>query len=155
MKNDLITTFFSTTYTLSQARVRLRLLRDYLMNYFFKNDKSAPKDPWLAQLGDDFYNEFSANNTYQKLQKIERAIAATDPLVLSVAFAMPDWEVDKLGLWFRQNVGGLVLYDIRFDPNLIAGCSLSWHGVFKDYSLRALINQQKDKIFADLKSFKK
>ncbi len=155
MNNNLISTFFQTTYSLQQAKTRLRLLRAYLLKSFFQESQTPDTDPWLLSLGQAFYKEFTRDNVYQKLRSIEETIVKTKPLVLYLSFDIPDSEVDKLGTWFRQNSQSNIFFDIRFDPNLLGGCAMSWHGVYKDYSLRSRIEMNKDKILGNIKSLTK
>lgn len=166
MNNSITKTFFKTTYSVSQARARLRLLRDYLIDYLFAppNDNlltsqvkdvrpaGSDKDPWLKSLGEEFYNEFSHENVYQKLKVLEETISDSEPLVMYMAFDMPDDEINKLGPWMRKNIMEDILFDIKIDPTLMGGCAFSWHGIFKDYSLRAKVAQNHDKILANIKS---
>ena len=158
--SNFIKIFFSSTYSLQQAKARLRLLRAYLMRSFYQErnieqNEMQEIDPWLLSLGQDFYKEFTRDTVYKKLRAIEDALAKTTPLVLYIAFDIPEEEVNNLGLWFRQNSQSNILFDIRHDPNLIAGCSLVWHGVYKDYSVRSRIEMNKQKILGNIKSLTK
>ncbi len=155
MDNILIETFLSTTYSLQQAKARLRSLRAYLLRSFYQENQTPETDPWILSLGQEFFKEFTRDTVYKKLRAIEDAIIKTQPLILYIAFDIPDTEVDKLGLWFRQNCQSNIIFDLRHDPNLIAGCAFAWHGVYKDYSVRASIELNKDKILGNLKSFTK
>lgn len=149
----LVQTFFSTTYSISQARVRLRLIRDYMLNHFFKNDKSIIQDPWLISLGDSFYQGFSENNVYENLKTIEQEIESLEPLVIYLTFDMPEAEINRLGVWLRENIKTNLVFDIKIDPALIAGAAFSWRGRYKDYSLKASIEDKKERIVKNIKSY--
>ena len=155
MENNLITIFFQTTYSLQQAKARLRLLRAYLMRSFYQQNQTPENDPWLLSLGDTFYKEFTRDTVYKKLRVIEDEVLKIQPLALYIAFDIPEEEVNNLGLWFRKNCTSPILFDIRHDPNLIGGCSFVWHGVYKDYSVRSTIELNKDKILGNIKSLTK
>lgn len=155
MTNDLITTFFANTYSLQQAKARLRLLRTYLLRSFYEQNQTPETDPWLLSLGDDFYKKFTRDTVYKNLRAIEEAVVKIQPLIFYIAFDIPEEEVNNLGLWFRKNCQSNIIFDIRHDPNLIGGCAMSWHGVYKDYSVRSRIELNKDKILGNIKSLTK
>lgn len=159
MNNDLVATFLSTTYSMRQARARLRSLRDYLISSIYQPRTNQPpsgdQDPWLLSLGNSFFEGFNEENVYQHLQFLETAIKNITPLILYLAFDMPDTEVNKMGLWLRTNIKNDLVFETKIDPNIIAGCAMSWKGMYKDYSLRARIDENKDKILINLKNFSK
>lgn len=152
MTNELVQAFFAQTYTLSQARSRLRLLRAYLIGYFYQNEKQKQKDSWLASLGENFYKQFSRDNVYQKLRTLEDTINATEPLILYITFDMPEDEVNKLGVWIRANIKSGLVFDTKIDQHLIAGAAISWKGRYRDFSLKARIEDRRERILKILKT---
>ncbi len=177
MDTDLTKSFFKTTYSLQQARARLRMLREYIIDYFFsspakggmtpesdsgrgQNDGSRLRsnnirDPWLKSLGEEFYKEFTKENVYQKLKELEDALVATEPLVVYMAFDMPDEELNKLGPWLRKNILEDMVFDTKIDQTLIGGCAFSWHGILKDYSLKSRLAQNHEEIMANIRNITK
>ncbi len=159
MENDLTTTFFSTTYSIQQARSRIRLLRTHLLTYFFQGaDTEKPsltktEDPWLSSLDETFYKQFSSQNVYQKIKELESTIASLKPLIIYLAFDIPEEEINKIGIWIRENLQSGVLFDIRTDQNRIGGCAFSRIAKYKDYSVRARIETKRDTVLSTLKSF--
>ena len=67
---------------------------------------------------------------------------------------IPDETIPELGQKIRATFG-TVLFELRFDPDLIGGCALVWKGVYKDYSLRAKIAEKHKEILEGFKSFLK
>lgn len=160
MQNQLVDTFLASTYSLSQVRSNLSILKNYLLNQFFNSklqgDGINPEDiNWLKSLGTDFYKNFNKTNVYEQLEAIEKEIKKIPPLIIYIPFDMPDEEKIKLGIWLRTNISPTIIYDLRFDSNLIAGCALSSRGIYKDYSLKDNIDKRRDEVISSMKSFLK
>lgn len=158
MEQALLKTFLSQTYSLQQARRRLRLLKNVLESKLFKSGDTsgmeinpADKD-WLNSSGEDFFKQFHNQDVYQLLSQLEQAVIAIPPLTIFIAFDLPEEEVTRLGIWLRQN-SSIQLFEIKLNPDLIAGCALSLKGVYKDYSLKDKIDQNKAAILESLKSY--
>ncbi len=160
MSNALLGIFLANTYSTYQARTRLLVLKQHLETRFF-NKAQGSQDPanitWLQSLGEDFFHEINQMNAYQVLGNLEKEIKKMSTLTLFIAFSMPDEEVNRLGVWLRMVMitRPNLLLEIKIDPNLLAGCALSWKGIYRDYSLRQRIETNKEKIIANLKNYLK
>ena len=166
MQNNILSLFLNQTYYKSQITRRLKVLKGFLENKFFNSPKHevSPEDTaWLQSLGEDFYNSeavsssayknFTKLNVYQILAKLEKDIKELQTLTVYVPFEMPDAEKDKLGAYLRANFKKDLIFEIKLDPELIGGTALTWKGVYKDYSLRARIDQNNEAILASLNTF--
>ena len=159
--NQLLTTFLAATYSLPQARSRLVTLKNYLLGQFFnyKMDSNHPLGPeemaWLNQLGNDFYKNFNKINMYQVLASLEKEIKKIQPVIIYLPFEMPLSDRKQLGIWLRANISPTTIFDLKFDPNLIAGCALSNRGTYKDYSLRDKIDKRRAEVISSMKGFLK
>jgi len=174
-----IPVFLKDTYTKNQAIRRLRLLTDVLNYKFF--DQGNPEDlksllvkfkenflknsvnprnfeadfDFLTTLGEGFLKVYLPSHVNLQLKTLESGIDKTRTIIMYVPFELPEGENIKLGLWFKQNFGPTTLYDLIFDPTLIGGCALSSNGVFKDYSLKQKIAEQRSRILEVLSTLKK
>ncbi len=146
-----------SSFTLSQLRHKVRILKEYLSHQIFAGTEAAPQfEPsdvsWLNSLGRSFLSQFNKDNIDQVFEKTESYLNTLKPLIIYIAFAPTD-ELDyQIGLFLRKNFRNMQIFEIRVDPNLIAGCALSFNGVYKDYSFRVMIESKREEI---LKSFKK
>lgn len=157
--DELINKILENTFTLNKLKSRLPLLKEFLTATFFssadqfKKDLTAADLAWLDSLGSDFYHSFDKNNLTQTLAQIETYLSSIKPLVLYLPIIIPSAELTRLGQKLRSEYGKNFLYELKFDPNLIAGCALVWNGVYKDYSLRSGIEAKKTEILSSFKQF--
>lgn len=169
-----ISSLLSKTYTKNQALATLRLIREFLNYLFFDLQlssepsgridqflKSQNLDPLasqeakiLSQLGDDFYKTFSPKNLTTQFKMMEDALSSIQEVIVHLPFEMPEEEVERLGEWFKKNLGEESLFNLNLDPSLIGGAALSYKGVYRDYSLKQKIAENKVKIIQMLVSFK-
>ncbi|MDO8618932.1 MAG: hypothetical protein Q7R49_03210 [Candidatus Daviesbacteria bacterium] len=155
MDNNILLKFLERNYYRGQINGRLNVLKNYLQKQFFNSPQSQTStedSEWLKSLGEDFFKNFTTLNVYQVLSKLEKDIKLLQTLTIYVPFEMPDGEKDKLGLWLRGNFKKDLIFEIKLDPALIGGTALSWKGIYRDYSLRAKIDQNHEAILSSLKT---
>lgn len=172
--DQVISSLLSKTYTKNQALTTIRLIREFLNYLFFdlqlSTEPSARIDQFLKsqsldpdtskeakilyQLGDDFYKAFNPKNLTAQLKIVEEVISSIQEVIVHLPFEMPDEEVERMGVWFKKNLGIESLFNLNLDPSLIGGTALSYKGVYKDYSLKQIVAENKVKVIQMLVSFK-
>ncbi len=159
MEQPILDIILKDTYSLSQLKHRLRILKSNLLKTFFGGESQdlslATQDlNWLKSLPESFYQKFTKDNIYQILSDLEKEIPNLPTLTVYLTFEPDDATLAQLGSVARKTFSSpsLVL-DIKLDLNLIAGAALVWKGVYKDYSLRAKIESKKLEIFEGFKKF--
>ena len=157
--NDILNIILQNTYTQTQLKHRVRTLKAYLEKALFTTDRNL-KDAsqsdlnWLNSLPDTFYKNFNRENIYQIFTKIEPEIEKLPTLTLYLAFEPNEQAISYLGPMVRKIFEDpTLLTSIKVDPSLIAGCGLSFNGMYKDYSLRAKIEEKKEQIMENFKQF--
>lgn len=145
------------TFNSTQLKRRLLILKSQLLLKFFggeqKEVSTQADSDWLKSLPGDFLNNFSKDNVYKIFEDLEKTIIGLKPLTLYLTFEPDDNSTVLIGTYARKAFNNpLLLLDIKYDPNLIAGAALVWKGVYRDYSLRSRIDERK---LAILDSFKK
>ncbi|MBI2039902.1 hypothetical protein HYT18_02420 [Candidatus Microgenomates bacterium] len=156
MSETILNTILKDTYTLTLLKHRLRVLKNYLLNQLFTASKVSlnPEDlTWLNSLGPAFYQQFNKDNVEEIFSRLEAEIKKEQLLYLYLPFVAGNQVVSQIGGQIRHIFEKVVLFEIRFDPSLIAGCAISWKGVYRDYSLRAKIDQRKGEILQSFKKF--
>lgn len=158
MDQEIITTILADTFSLTQFKTRVRLLKASLLKAFFggENEGLAPYPHdlnWLKALPDSFYQKFTKDNMYQIFTTIEQEVAKLPVLTIYLTFETDNATISSIGTFARKMFGPTIMLDLKFDPNLIAGTALAWKGVYKDYSLRAKIESNKDEILQNFKKF--
>ncbi len=177
---ELTKTLLATTYTKAQSLRRLRLIQDFLnfwvftphdqaestqkISEFIANETNiTPADQqWALQFFTDFVprignlsDQLHRNQVLSTLQQAEENLAKTEILKLYIPFDMPGDQILRLGQWVKTNISPLVLMELHFNGELLAGCAMSWKGVYRDYSLGGQIAQNRAEILQSLTSFKR
>lgn len=154
--DQILATILNTTYTLTQLKHRVKVLKSFLETQLFTNKHQQELNnedlAWLTSLGGDFYKQFNKDNIYKKFSEIDKKVAEFSPLLIYLPFETNNQVISEIGQYLRSNFKFVYLFDAKFDSRLIAGCALSWKGVLRDYSLRSRIDQRKEEV---LRSFKK
>ena len=157
--NDILAIILKDTYSLTQYKHRLRILKSNLLRTFFGSESetislSTQDSDWLKSLTENFYQKFNQKNVYEIFSGLEKMDANLPVLIMHLAFEPDDATLNQLGSFARKtfNVPSLLL-SFKFDPNLIAGTALTWKGVYKDYSLHAKIEEKRNEIAQGFKRF--
>lgn len=164
MEEKILTTILNNTYTLSQLRRRVNILKTYLTLHFFGNSAEWEKQlnqfnpeeiSWLQNLDETFLQNFNKDNIYPTFEEIEKSLAKANILNIYLPFETDNQIAATLGQYIRKLFGRVILFDIKLDPGLIAGCALSWQGIYKDYSLRKKIADNRIQLMESFKKFLK
>lgn len=169
-----ISSLLSKTYTKNQALATVRLVKEFLYYLFFdlqlSSQPSARIDQFLKNRGlntlpsqetkilisleDDFYKSFNPKNLTAQLKRLEETISSIQEVIVYLPFEVPQEEVERMGQWFKKNLGEESLFNLNLDPTLVGGAALSYKGVYKDYSLKQRVAENKLKVIQMLLSFK-
>ncbi|HSW88847.1 MAG TPA: F0F1 ATP synthase subunit delta [Candidatus Saccharimonadales bacterium] len=76
------------------------------------------------------------------LQEIKKIIAQIPLLTLAIAFAPKQNLLEIIATWFLVNTKKPVLLDIVVNKNLIGGAVIEYKGLFKDYSLKRILEEK-------------
>lgn len=155
--NQLLSTILNDTFSQAQLKHRRRILKSKLLQTFFGNTESLPLSPqdfnWLQSLPKEFYQQFNKDNVYHIFDEFDAQIQKLTMLTLYLTFEPDEASLSQIGTFARKTFSQNMLLDIKFDPNLIAGCALSFKGIYKDYSLRAKIESRKGEMLEGFKKF--
>lgn len=176
MNQDYISQFLRTTYTKHQALTRFRILVDFLNFRFFSSTSNISEDDtvldqfnkfkttysrdieldieFFSRLDPSFFSQFKKDNVNTLLSELNKAINTDQICLVYLPFEMPQSEIEKLGLWFK-NISANQLIEIKYDGGLIGGVALSYKGIYKDFSLKERIKENQTKIIETLLSFKR
>lgn len=147
---EILQIILQNTFTQTQLKHRLRILKSCLSKIIFGGQTSmetASSDlDWLKSLPESFYQKFTKDNLYQLFAGLDREIAQLKPLTIYLAFESDEKAVELIGKYARKTFNANLLLDIKYNPSLTAGAALAHAGVYKDYSLRAVIEEKKEEI---------
>lgn len=146
-----------TTYTLTGLKRRIKALKSRLSEHFFGGDtnKSMVMEEveWLNTYGVQFLKDFQKESFQQTFTRIEKIVADIKPLTIYLSFLPGEEQIKQIGSQVRDSYSQKIVIDIKHDPELVGGCAFIWNGVYKDYSIRAKIQQDKEKILSSFKSY--
>lgn len=151
---EILNIILANTYTLISLKKRFRILKEYLEKEIFGGDikleLSIEDQTWLNSLPKSLLAPPDQRTFTATMEQLGKRISAIEPLVLYVTFDMPGDQLSTLTVYIRKLLNSpLCLLDIKKDPNLIAGAALVYKGVYKDYSLKSKIEQNKEKILLE------
>lgn len=154
--NNILDIILQNTYTLPEAKHRLRILKEYLEAKIFGNSTLSfepPDHAWLNSLPADFLKSFNKDNVSSAMENLEQQIKKLSPLILYLSFEPDKNTITAISLWLRQNLSQKPILEIKYDPTLIGGCALVKNGIYKDYSLKKRVEEQKDLILLEFKKY--
>lgn len=150
-------TILLKTFTLPDLKHRLRILKAHLEAQVFGQTSPqtlSPEDSnWLNSLPPEFFKSFNKDNLSTIFQALEQEVNKISSLVLYLSFEPDKEALSSISSWLRQNLTQTPILEIKLDPGLIGGAALVKDGVYKDYSLRARIEDQKEVILAEFKKY--
>lgn len=160
MDQEILNTILQTTYSLVNLKHRLRILQSYFLKAFFGETEATVNIPlstqdsnWLKSLPESFYQKFTKDNVYEIFATLEQT-NNFKILTIYLTFEPDDATLTQIGTLARQNFNlPNLLLDIKLDQNLIAGTALSWKGIYKDYSIRAKIEERRSELLKEFKKF--
>ncbi len=147
------------TYTLTDAIRRIKAVRQFILNQVFASAigqftaANEVDTAWLSSLGADFYAQFTPQNVYTLMDNAERELNKIPVLNIYLPFEIPQGEIVRVGGKLRTDYGKNFLVDFKIDPNLIAGCALVWNSVYKDYSVRQRIEDNRPAIINIIRGY--
>lgn len=168
---SLLDQILAETYTKTQVIKYLHLVRDFVNLKIFGSDQDTSAEalhnkflaPQLSILQQFFNSDplsikrdyllkiFPPDHFSGLFQKAEQAISQIEPLVIYSPIPLPETEVSLIGQSLRQSYGPHFLIDLKSDPSLIAGPALVWKGIYKDYSIRQKVKENRPMILKFLK----
>ncbi len=155
--NDILTTILKDTFTLHQLKNKLNVLKTYLSQTFFGGVGSGGFDAedlvWLKSLPPTLLQSFNKDNLTQVFTDFDKQINSLKVLTMYLTFEPDKDSLAAIGTKVRTAFPGVSLIDLKIDPTLIAGPAFVWHGIYKDFSLKASIEAKKALILENLKKF--
>lgn len=151
--------FLKNIYTKTDSLRRARILTQVLDQKLFNSSEDIAKQlnqddlEWLNGLDKEFLESFNKQNLASQLNWLKDSINQINYLTLYIPFEMPLEEKKNIGQKLRSTYGPRFLFEIKLNPLLIGGCALVWKGIYRDYSLKNRIEQQKQPILSILKEY--
>ncbi len=154
---DLLQIIAQQTYTLSDLKRRARVLKEYLDKKAYGGAleiQSLEEDKtWIASI-DSLVSQIDPKSVNKEISTLNDAIAKLTPITVYLAFEMPAAEMTKLTTEIRTILKSPTAFlDIKKDPNLLGGIAFVYKGVYKDYSLRKVVEDQKEVVLGEMRRY--
>lgn len=154
--DDILNTLTANSYSISNLKQKIRILKTFLSTHFFggtPEQLTAQDQNFLNSLSQEFFQKFNKDNINQIFSYLDENLHKLSTLTVYLPFEANEEAVKSIALKARELFNKTLILDIKYDPLLIAGCALVWNGVYKDYSLRARIEEKKQELFQGFKKF--
>lgn len=163
MDQTLLDYILQDTFIKTLALKKVIGLKDYFLDTIFSLSKQEPpqtqitEDPeittWVLSLNPSLLTGINQQNIYAVFDRMEKSIKAIEALVLYLPYELPKENIAEIGQQLRKDYGHNFLMDIQIDPNLVAGIALSYKGIYRDYSVKQRISDNKQAILATFRKY--
>ena len=158
--NNVLDIFLKDTFTQTQLRHRMRVLKSHLLKALFGSQDegklSSADLTWLGSLPEEFLKGFNKDSIYKIFDDLNKQIDNIPVLTVYMAIPSSDNVNLQIGAYVRKAFGNPnLVIDSKYDPNLIAGAAVAWKGMYRDYSLRSTIDARKEDILGSFKKYLK
>lgn len=153
---DLVSLVTSNSFTKSEALRKLRALRELAVASTFGGktnfEVSDEEKKWCEKSIQKITKEIKDTNIEEVFADAEERLKNLEDLIIYLPSQFPAEEVKKIGERVRKDHKPLLL-EIKVDPELLAGAAFSYKGVYKDYSLKAKLEEERDHLREKIKKF--
>ncbi|MGM0482273.1 MAG: hypothetical protein ACQEP6_00195 [Patescibacteria group bacterium] len=162
---DLFKVIFSNTYTYTDFRYRLSVLREFVEYLLYTKEEGSLSvmekfDRFSGEKGmsyEDikFFKEWGESvfrkaafegDIYKTLEHIEERFKESPLFILRAPVIFSKEDQRYFGKWVRENVDGRAFIKIKVDESINAGCVFSWSNDQYDMSFERLRKERYDKI---------
>jgi F0F1-type ATP synthase delta subunit len=143
-----LSSFFHTRDQANDFSIRLSTISEKIYQNNFDLDKTLSeqfglkkKDALIAFLRTNKVNAQSPSELNSFFNTLIDKISELPVLSISIAFNPTEETLRMLSEWFLLNRKSQVLFEIIVNPDLIAGCTISFNGKYIDYSIKPMFKQ--------------
>lgn len=155
----IISTMLKNTYTTDELVERIGLMRKYYERFLFQANENVTLrevvkeecDPHTLRALEEWNTAFEKDAiqpimVYEALESVQEDLAGVPSITLYVPVRLAPEHVERLGVWFRENVQPNILISLHVDPRMTGGCGFIWKDVYYDFSLRYFIEKNREEI---------
>ena len=156
MDQQILQIILKDTYSLSQLKHRLSVLKTSLEQTFFGGEEkilNQADQVWVKSLPTGLLQNFDKNNIVTIFEDLKKGINKLQILTIYLSFDPDEAAISQIGEFAKKTFQTPHLLDIKYDPGLIAGCSLVWKGIYKNYSLKSKIDEKKLEVLRSFQAF--
>lgn len=172
MEEQFLEEILKDTYSLGSFKKRVMALKLKIEKKIFRtsDDKEAQDDSvkekdttqlseaerWVLGIDSKILEDITPDNFKEVFERIEKFISEATSLSIYFVFIPEQDQLKGVGEWLRKVLKNpKLIFDVKIDPSLIGGCAFAYKGVYKDYSLRAKISENKEKLMEEFRGYLK
>jgi F0F1-type ATP synthase delta subunit len=169
MEENLLNAILKDTFTLDSFKKRYMVLKIALEKRIYGSSSTiADKDAkqvsqgllneksWADNFDQSVTEGINSENFHAVNEYIDNFISNATTLSIYFVFIPDHAQVKEIGEWLRTSLNNpKLIFDVKIDPSLIGGCAIAYKGVYKDYSLKARIEANKEKLMEEFRRYLK
>lgn len=167
MEEKILNEILKDTFTLDSLKKRVQVLKLILEKQIYrphppaggaddepKSELEVREEKWLSGFNKDLLTGMTSDMFGPLNERIDTFIANINALTIYFVFIPDEGQIRQVGEWLRKNLDQpRLVFDFRVDPSLIGGCAFVYKGIYKDYSLRARISDNKEKLIEEFRKY--
>lgn len=176
IEEKILNEILKTTYTADSFKKRFQAMRMMLSGQIYSGGREEKKEDedaqshiehgkketsseakaqkWLKGFDKNLLDGITSSQFSAMSEHIDHYISTLNPLTIYFVFLPDEDQVAEMGGWLRKSMNNpRLIFNVKVDPNLIGGCAIVYKGVYKDYSLRAKISANKEKLIEEFRKY--
>lgn len=169
MEQKILDELLKDTFTLEVLRKRYQVLKRKIEGDIYhqegelrvKNHESSGLDgaelrteSQLEKFDESLLKGIKSSEYSKISEYIENFIRNLEALSIYFVFMPDEKQIKEVGNWLRGNLKNpRLIFQVKVDPALIGGCAIAYKGVYKDYSLRSRIGENKSKLIEEFRKY--
>lgn len=163
MEQQFLSEILKDTFTLDSFKKRFLVLKLILQKKIYNSEESkesedspdkSKDEEWAESFDKKLLNQVTNENFKSITEYVNQYIEGASLLSIYFVFIPDGAQIKEIGEWLRKNLNNPnLIFDVKVDPGLIGGCAIAYKGVFKDYSLKARIEGNKEKLMEEFRKY--
>lgn len=155
MEEKILDKLLEDAYTLEEFRKKYQAFKQAAeANLYNDNQESQRKDGENYGILKDLAKEIKSGDFVRITQYLEDFMRTQEALAIYFVFMPERAQIKEVGEWLRLNLKHpRQIFQIKVDPTLIGGCAIAYKGVYKDYSLRSKIANNKSRLIEEFRKY--
>lgn len=159
MEEKFLEEILKDTYTLESFKKRVMALKLRIEKKIFRSSEIGKSnlyqaEGWAENFDKKILDEVTPDNFREVFERIDTFISGSTTLSIYFVFIPDEEQLKDVGEWLRKSLKNpKLIFGVKTDPNLIGGCAIVYKGVYKDYSLKARIEANKEKLVGQFRGY--
>jgi hypothetical protein len=175
MEDQILNEILKDTYTVNSFKKRFQALRLKLVGEIYvrkeskeseasthptqtagldSSDSKSKEQEWLAGFDQKLLSQLTSDQFSAMSDHIDQYLAGLNSLTIYFVFLPDHAQIKNIGEWLRKSLNNpKLIFNVKVDPGLIGGCAIVYKGVYKDYSMKAKISENKGQLIEEFRKY--